>query len=252
MTRRLGLGLVATALLLAVAVLLVLPARWAWAWALGSDPRLQAQSVSGVWWRGTAHGVRIGRTALGELHWRLRAGDWLRGRRGIRLTLAGPGIELQTHAERRRDGLRLEHLEGRLAAAWLAPALDIPLLRPTGSLRIEVRELELAPDGVPRAIDGGLDWLEAGVDGLVRAELGSVQLRAQGRDGTIDALVLSGPGSAVRIEGHVALRQDRYRAEIRLTASDLSAPIARALEFVGQPRPDGGRLLSIEGRIIRP
>ena len=94
-------------------------------------------------------------------------------------------------------------------------------------------------------------WRNAAVAGAAQARLGELQAQfASAADGGIAGTLRDG-GGPLEARGTFNIALGRYSAQLRLAARDGDARVADALQYVGQPQPDGSRLLLIEGRQLR-
>lgn len=243
----------ATLLLLALVVIATFPAALAWRWWGDRVPDVRLSSLSGSVWNGQALRVAVRGQALGKLKWQVSPWSLLGGNPAATLTLDGPGLKLSgVFAAAAERQVRISGLEAQAEAGWLAPALAIPALEPTGMLNVSGASLLLSATGMPREIDARIEWREAGVRGQVVARLGTMVIEAHGRDGRIDATVADQGDGEVEVRGQVRLDQGQYRGETVLVPRASEGPVVEALQWVGEPRPEGGRLLIVEGRIAVP
>jgi general secretion pathway protein N len=247
------LAIVAVLLSAAVAVALTFPAAVAWGWVSERAPDVRLQGVDGTVWNGSATRISVRGQVLGRLQWQLSPWQLLSGNPRLHLEVDGPGLKLAGELLRHDvDLIAIEHLNVQTEAGWLAPALAIPELEPTGILVSEDASLILARSGLPRALDAHIEWREAGVRGQVIARLGTLMIDAQGKDGRIEAQVRDSGDGEVEIRGKASIDQNSYRSEVVLVPRVSDGPVVEALQWVGQPRPEGGRLLIVEGTIILP
>lgn len=238
------------ALALAGVVLATFPAQLAWRWWGERLPDLKLNGVSGTVWNGSAVRSSVRGQALGRLHWELSPLSLLRGQPAARLGLEGPGLKLSGDVADAGGGrVRIEGLDVDGDAGWLAPALAIPALEPTGSIVVRGASVTLEANGQPTALDARVEWREAGVRGQVVARLGTLVIEARGRDGRIQASIADQGDGEVEVRGSAIVDQGSYRSETTLVARVQQGPVVEALQWVGEPRPEGGRLLIIEGRI---
>ena len=176
--------------------------------------------------------------------------DRVRGAPSVRVDLSGPGLQLKAVIARQSaDALALSELNAQAEAEWLGPALAIPELEPTGLVVTENASLVLSRGGMPQAIDAAIEWRNAGVRGQVVARLGTILIQAHGRDGRIQASVVDQGDGEVEIRGTASIDQGSYRSETILVPRVEQGPVVEALQWVGAPRPGGGRVLIVEGRI---
>lgn len=243
------LGLV----ILVVTVAVTFPAALAYRWWGERAPEVHLQGLSGTIWSGSARSAALRGQALGTLSWQISPWALVQGGLSARLQLAGSGIELKADVQTLADGgLRLSAVDAEAQASWLAPVLAIPALEPTGSLQVSGAELELDRARLPRSADAKLVWRDAGVRGQAVAHLGTITLVAAGSDGKIRIDAQDAGDGDLQVQGGASLEAGRYRSEIVLVARVNEGPIVQALEWIGAPRSEGGRLLIMEGRILVP
>lgn len=244
--------LVAAAILLTLCavVLATFPAAVAWRWWGERVPDLKLQGISGTVWNGTATRVAVRGQVLGRMEWQVPFAALVRGAPSVRVDLSGPGLQLKAVIVRQSaDALALSELNAQAEAQWLGPALAIPELEPTGLVVTENASLVLSRGGMPQAIDAAIEWRNAGVRGQVVARLGTIRIQAHGRDGRIQASVVDQGDGEVEIRGTASIDQGSYRSETILVPRVEQGPVVEALQWVGAPRPGGGRVLIVEGRI---
>lgn len=244
--------LVAAAILLTLSavVLATFPAAVAWRWWGERVPDLKLQGISGTVWNGKATRVAVRGQVLGRMEWQVPFAALVRGAPSVRVDLSGPGLQLKAVIARQSaDALALSELNAQAEAQWLGPALAIPELEPTGLVVTENASLVLSRGGMPQAIDAAIEWRNAGVRGQVVARLGTILIQAHGRDGRIQASVVDQGDGEVEIRGTASIDQGSYRSETILVPRVEQGPVVEALQWVGAPRPGGGRVLIVEGRI---
>lgn len=240
-------------LMLLVVLAVTLPARVAWGLLAADYPQAQMSGLTGTLWNGQAEQFSVNQQALGKLNWQLQPLSLLRGAPRISVQLAGPTLQVETRLLSRDDGaLELHALQARADAAWLAPALGIPLLVPTGRLEVDFTELVLLPGGLPERADGNIRWLDAGVSGLAQTSIGAVEFTALGRDRQISGEIRNLGPSTLLIAGSYALSGVKYQSEVKLRAENNDPTLMQVLKYVGEPSSDGGRLLKIQGEILVP
>lgn len=249
--RWLWIGLAGLLLLFAV-VLATFPAALAWRHLEERAPDLRLQGIEGSIWNGRAQRMALRGLTLGSLQWSLSPWSLPRGRPQLDWKLDGPGLELSARTTVLGQEILLEQFSGEAEAGWLGPALAIPALEPTGRLRSEGAMLRLSADGLPLDVDAIIDWLDAGVRGQAVARLGSMRIEARGRDGDIHVRVEDGGDGDLEVRGTARLQGRQYRSEVRLLPRVAEGPVVEALQWVGEPSADGGRLLLIEGEILQP
>lgn len=243
------LGLLA----LGVVVVATFPAAVAWRWWGERVPELRLQGVTGSVWSGAAQRLAVRGQALGALRWQLSPWALLGGAVQAQIELDGPGLKLRSAVRATRDGqVQLSDLGADAEAGWLAPALAIPALEPTGTLSVNGASLTLDRTHLPRAVDATLYWNQAGVRGQAVARLGSLTLTAQGQDGHIQLNIHDAGDGELEVRGSATLDGARYRSEVVLVPRVAEGPVVQALQWVGEARPEGGRLLIVEGQIVLP
>lgn len=250
--RRAGGWLTLAALLiLASVVVATFPAAVAWRWWGKELPELTLNGVEGTVWHGSSGRASVRGQALGKLEWNLSPLSLLRGEPAVELAIEGAGLKLSgAFATDERRRIRIERLKVDADAAWLAPALAIPALEPTGRIVAEGASALLGADGVPEALDARLEWQQAGVRGTVVARLGTLVIEAHGRDGRILATIADQGDGELEVRGSASIEGGSYRSETVLVPRSAQGPVVEALQWVGEARPEGGRRLLIEGRIL--
>lgn len=259
-----AVGAVLLAVLLLV-LLATLPAHVAWSYL---QPRLQQRgvavdlnSISGSVWNGAAKQAVVNGQVLGQLQWQIDALSLLTAPT-VDVSLTDSGLNLVGELRNRSNGLEINNLRVQADAAWLAPALGIPALTPSGELKVDIVNLQMDPDGIPQTGVGQIQWLNAGVNGMVNAQFGNYQIALQpistpnaapsaGISGTISDLDVATPLS---LTGRFDLQGRNYQASVVLTPNSqhpsFNRAIESALQYIGQPNQSGGRLLTIQGQLL--
>jgi general secretion pathway protein N len=238
--------------LIAVLIVLTAPARLFTDRIVERNPQLTLAGVSGSWWNGEVADLRVNGRPVGKLNWQLRPASLLSGMPATDVEISGGGIELTGLLLRGTDHAVLRDVKGHIDARWLQPAVGIPLLSFTGRVAVDLREFRGGRGGLPHSLDLSLTWADAGVTGLAAARLGSITVLARGADGRFDGRIHSQPEDPLSVDGGFQLADRRYRAEVRLRPRDPADPVAQALQWVGQPDGQGGRLLIVEGELLLP
>lgn len=242
-------------LLLMLSVLVVtvwtLPAALVYQLMASQLEDVEAAGLSGSLWQGEASSLLLRGKDWGKFNWTMRKLPLLQGRTELDLALDGPGVQLSGNVIRAADrALDLGQTNGTIDAAWLGPALGLPLLVPTGSIDIDLQGLSIDAQGKPTAIDGKARWVDAGLTGIVRARAGTVLIEASGSDGEIQGVLRNEGGGNLSIDGTFNMRGTLYEAKVILRPDPNDAELVQALQWVGQPLDEsGGRLLLIEGEV---
>jgi general secretion pathway protein N len=245
---------VVLALLIGVATL---PAHVAWRMASAQAPNVQLSGLSGTLWQGHAEQVVIASKAMGTLDWQIPASKLLVLTPTVQLKLAGETLQLEALAQKQQGNTAISALVASADASWLAPALGIPAVTPTGKLAANFGELLLDARGLPLRAKGNLQWLQAGVTGLAQAEFGSYDIALENNPaGGIKGVVRPIGDGALSITGEFALHNLAYQAEFTLRPNDVdpASSLARALTLIGEPLPgaEGARILKINGTLVLP
>lgn len=240
-------------LVVTVVVAITFPAAVAWRWWGAQAPDIGLQGINGTLWSGEAGRFSVRGQQLGRLSWTISPWRLWKGELTARLIVDGPGLKLSGTIRKLDDGgTRISGLDGEAQGSWLGPALAIPVLEPTGRLVVADGSLHLDRDGLPRDVDLTVVWQEAGVRGQVVARFGTITIAARGNDGRIGMTIEDSGDGELEVKGKVDLDQRNYRSEIVLVPRTTEGPVVEALKWIGEARPDGGRLLLIEGQILVP
>lgn len=241
--------------LLALAALVVLAAIAAWtcpaaiAYGFVADSLrpLRLRDLGGTVWNGHADHVELLGRDLGALDWKLQPLPLLRGEAAAHFAVTGAAVTAQGDVRRSGASTELEATVLRMPASIAAPALGIPALRLFGTIEVDIASARL--DGVRlAAASGSATWHDAEVAGAAQARLGDLQATfaangAAGIKGTVRDL-----GGPLELTGTFSASLGSYAAQARMAARDGNPQVAEALQYVGQPQPDGSRDLQIRGR----
>ncbi len=235
-------------LLLALLLVATAPADLAYRWFAHRLGPVRAEGLSGSVWNGSASGVSVFGTALGPANWRLDGWSVLRGAAHGDIALAGEVVQGKA-ALRRVDGAwRLEDVAAEFPASVLGPALDIPALILTGTVRVEAKYAALR-GGVLESADGIATWREIVIAGAAQARVDGLEARfVPAPGGGVDAN-LRDLGGSLAVDGRVEVRAGRYSAQVRLAARDADPQVGEALQYIGERMSDGSTLLRIEGNL---
>ncbi len=234
-----------------VITLWTLPATLVYSLIASQLKEVQAGGISGSLWNGQASSLLLRGKDWGQLNWQLRPLPLLSGRAEADLQLDGPGVQLSGNVIRAANrALDLGQTEGKIDAAWLGPALGLPLLVPTGLVQLDLQRLSVDSEGRPTAVQGKARWENAGLTGIVRARAGTVLIEAVGSDSRIDGSLRNEGDGNLSIDGAFSMRGTGYTAQVILRPDPADAELVQALQWVGQPLDgQGGRLLLIEGEV---
>ena len=259
MTRKLIItALIAS--LVALLALYTLPARIAWQFIRHKTPYVQLVGLHGTLWEGNADSVIVANQAMGKLAWQIPRRTALRLAPKVQIKLDGTTVQLDGFAQQIGSDWVLSALTASADAGWLAPALGIPAVIPTGKLAVNFSELRLDDRGFPIRANGNVQWLNAGVTGLAQADFGSFDVSIENAaSGTIEGSISSIGTAALDISGGFTLRGESYHAEITLRQKVSNPNMERALSLIGEPIPGssvdgsaGARLLKIDGVLVAP
>lgn len=235
--------------------LITLPARVAWYFASKSAQNVQLAGLSGTFWRGSAKQTVVAGRDLGRLDWQISPWSLLSFAPEMAVRVQGGDVEFEARAKRAGEQLQLSALRLSADAAWMAPALGIPALTPTGKLSANFGELVLNNKGLPQRARGNIQWLQAGVTGQAQANFGSfdVEIDNAQNSGIVGKIQPLGEGE-LDIRGGFTLSGLNYSAEVRLQPKQATEMMQRTLELVGEPLSGapGARLLKISGTIVLP
>lgn len=242
--------LVIVLILIAVGVLAFLPARIATDFVGGRIGPVQLGQVEGSLWRGQANPVSINDQPIGAMSWTLSPLSLLGARIDADVSLRGDTYNGDSAISVRRDrSVRIRDLKLTLPAQRLQPALDIPALVLRGEVEVAVTQAELR-GGFPTQVQGRATWKNAAVAGSAEAQFGDLVTDfASSPDGGIAGTVKDG-GGPLQAEGSYSANLLGYRADVLLRARDGNPQVTEALQYIGQPQPDGSAKLEINGKLL--
>ncbi|WP_158675312.1 type II secretion system protein N [Thiohalobacter thiocyanaticus] len=226
----------------------------AWLASQPGAPELRLQGVSGPWWRGRIERLQVEGFTLGPLQWRWRPTALLRGRFGLDLALEGgePGGGTRL-AVSPGGSLYIDALSLELTAAELLrilPALPVPV-QASGRLALAVERAILGPDGLPRELEGQLEWREAGLQSPLAARLEHLVAELSSEETELVAR-LSDRGGELDLGGEARLdpASGRYRLDLQLRARD-NPELRDSLALMGRPDARGYHNVIRSGRLPR-
>jgi general secretion pathway protein N len=236
--------------LLAFALLAFLPARIALDFVGGRLGPVELGEVSGSLWKGQASPASINGEPIGTLGWNLHPLSLLGARVDADLRLQGDVYNGAGAVSVHRDrSVQVRELVLTMPAQRLQPALDIPALVMRGEIRVEVDSADVH-GGFPTAVRGRAIWKDAAVAGSAEAQFGELttefaSLPAGGIEGTV-----KDNGGPLQAEGGYQASLLGYSADIVLRARDGNPQVTEALQFIGQPQPDGSARLEVRGKLL--
>ena len=247
--RNLILLLLALALLAAL-VLAFIPAQFAIDRAGDRLGPLKLQEVSGTVWSGQAGQTLLRGENIGVLRWSLSPLALLSARADASLDLSGGPYVGSSQVSITRDRVvRIRDLNVTMSARKLEPLLDIPALVFRGEVQITLNSAEVR-GGAPTALDGRAVWKNAAVAGSAEAQFGDIISDFASKPEGGFAGTVSDSGGPLQAQGSYSASLIGYEALIDLRARDNNPQVLEALQYIGQPQPDGSAKLEIRGRIL--
>jgi len=228
------------------------PAELAYRWNSDKFGPIQLSGVSGTVWSGRAEQVTAFGQALGALDWQLAKRPLLERRVVVAVHLGSDAIDARGELAREPDArIIARNVEFSLPAALAEPALDIPLLHLLGEVRGTLVEATVNGGWVARA-HGAARWTGAGVAGRAEARFGDLVIEfASQPDASILGTVKDDGSGSLAVDGRFVVSTGQFDAEARLSARHDDLQVREALQYVGQPQPDGSSLLKIHGQLFK-
>ena len=213
---------------------------------------LQLSGVSGTVWQGRAASASAFGTPLGALEWSVRKTPVLVRVIEAKIGLKGSALSLDGDLQRDPDGsVLVRNLDFQMPAELAAPALDIPSLKLLGRIEGRIDDARLAAGWISGA-RGTAHWRDAAVSGEAEARLGEMSAEfASQPDGSITGTVKDDGSSSLEVAGQFVIQTGQFSANARLAARNNDAQMLEALRFIGEPQPDGSRLLKIHGQLFK-
>lgn len=229
-----------------------MPADVAWRYAAPRFGPVSLVGVRGTVWEGHADGVSVFGRDLGELDWRIDKAPLLRRVVAADLRIKGADIDGSGLLERAGDGrVSVRDARFRVPATLFAPALDIPSLTLLGSVTGTLEHATLADGRVVDAV-GNARWSEAGVSGQAEARFSDILADfASKPDGSIAGTIADDGKGNLEASGRFSVSPAGYDAEAFLSARNDDARLREALQYIGQPQPDGSSHLVIRGELFK-
>jgi hypothetical protein len=246
--------LISSILLLIVFVgLASFPAALVWRWFAPPTSALQLNEISGPWWRGFSARTSIDQVEIGALRWALAPISLLKFSPELKVSLEGK--QANGDAEMQFiDGTRrhLKQLNAQFDAAYLGPVLKLPLTTPKGTIALIAQDLVLEARGMPERGEVNFEWRDASMRGLINAEIGTIRFQAKGANHNWLGEVSSRPEDPLTVRGGFSAQDQQFNLEMTLYPKDPNSLVAKAIEKIGQPTGDGGRILKISGQLKPP
>ena len=234
--------------LVAIAVIVVatLPARLITERVLPESGALQLSDVSGTIWSGRAGRVIYKSADQGSLDWRVKPLPLFTGRIDTDLVLQGVDLSGNARVLKKGDRVRLDDAHFSLPARRLEPLLDIPALQFTGTVDIDLDELEMQ-GRTPLALKGRATWRDAGVTGEEQASFGTLVARFGPLPGGGFGGEVNDEGGPLAVKGNFKTTLLGYEAHATLRARDGNPQVTRALRHIGQVQADGSVVFEVRG-----
>jgi len=150
------------------------------------------------------------------------------------------------------SGLTLEDALLRLPVERLRPWMQSLLVKPKGSLELQIQTLQLGNPLQLEALRGRLYWRKAGIEGESLV-LGDFRADVQREEEGLRLILRDEPGALLGVQGEVLLDAEEYRVDVKLEArAGLGESARNALELMA--RRDGLNRYRIQrqGRLPRP
>lgn len=237
-------------IVVAVIVAATLPAKLVLSSVLPEAAPVQVDEVTGSIWKGRAGRVLYKGVDQGRLNWQVRAASLLQGQLDVALDLQGEGIDAVGRVVRERERVRVNDARLTVPAARLEPLLDIPALHLTGTVQVDLDEVELM-NRVPTALRGSATWHDAGVTGADQAAFGTLVARFGPLPTGGFGGVVEDQGGPLELDGQFKTTLMGYEAEAILRARNDDPQVTRALRHIGEIQPDGSVLYQVKGGLGR-
>ena len=246
------LALLVLGVVVAGVVAWTMPADVAWRYVAPKFGPVSLVGVRGTVWEGHADGVSVFGRDLGELDWRIDKAPLLGRTIVADVRIKGADIDSSGVVERAGDGrLSARDVRFRVPATLFAPALDIPSLNLLGSVTGTVSKASFA-DGRISDAAGNARWTEAGVSGQAEARFSDILADFASRaDGSIAGTIADDGRGNLEVNGQFDVSPVAFNAEAFLAARNDDARVREALQYVGQPQPDGSSHLVIRGELFK-
>lgn len=226
-----------------------LPARVAWQYLQVRVPALHLNGIEGTLWDGHADGISLVGRDLGRLHWQLPKWPLLAGKPTVDLRIEGGEVELAGQVERLgASRFELQDLRFSVPAARFEPLFAAGDVQLQGTLAGTLGHASLAGIDL-RQVAGTARWSDVGV----RTPRGELHLGALAgdfasqADGSIVGSFKDDASGTLAVDGTFRLRLPAYEAEAILRARNADAQTQELLGGIGEPQPDGSRLVRVQG-----
>lgn len=235
-----------------VALVLTFPAERAyahWQSSAQANKSIALSGISGSVWSGKAGMALIQGQQLKDVEWSLRPWSLLFGQVGLswRFQLpaedgqaveGGGGGYAQAETGLGLDGsVSLEQLEARLPAQWVAAVAKAAVVRPSGVVSVNLKQLRWDGQSLVSA-EGRVAWHGAGVNIFKPVALGDLALSLETTDEAVKG-VLSDGGGPLSLDGLLTLSPDgKYEFNGSFAARN-SPDLENALRSMGRAGADG-------------
>ena len=226
------------------ALVFTFPAERAYAHWQASEQANKAFALSGITgsvWSGRASIALIQGQQLKDVEWTLHPSSLLFGQVGLSWRFQLPESEggyAQAEAAFGLDGsVKLEQLEARLPAAWVAVVAKAAVVRPSGNVSANLKQLTWNGQSLSSA-EGRVAWHGAGVNIFKPVALGDLALSLETVDETVKGIVSDG-GGPLSLDGLLTLTPEgKYTFNGSLAARN-SPDLEAALRSMGRTGSDG-------------
>lgn len=208
--------------------------------------------VTGTFWAGEAEQVEYRDLMLGDVKWNFLTLNQLNP---VTTTwkIDGTGhdydIELLMDTQGRQvKDLRL--IQGHVPAGWIDLNKYAPMVVLTGRLNLDLDHASPTGD-TSRLATGLIHWTDAGLDGLVEENLGTItiQLRSENRFTIAD--IQSDPEAEIRLDGQFRINGREYITELELQVVEEKQYVIDQLAELGTINENGSLQINRSGRVRR-
>ncbi|RDH88178.1 MAG: general secretion pathway protein GspN [endosymbiont of Escarpia spicata] len=226
------------------------PARHVLGWLGETIAPLTLADSSGTIWSGSATETHYNGVNLGTTAWRFQPLDLLTRKLRYRLSLRGPGQQLDGYAGVNIDGsYQAEHLKGIVKARIIPGLLNQPIIGAIGDLDIDISSIQFAASNLTEAA-GKIRWQGAGITSPVAVDLGGMQFDIKGDENGLRSSIQD-IGGGLSIKGELNLAPTgTYRISGRILPKASADPaLVNTLKTIGKSGTGGSIQLNFSGQL---
>ena len=172
---------------------------------------------------------------LGQAQWEIKPIRLLRGEFNARVETQGP-LNLSGSVLADSQGrIFSDDLRGSMPASWIDLQATMPFVLLDGRIEWEFRHMDIRQGEIPR-LEGEFIWKDAGLKGLAKAEMGTIQIQLQQQQGSQLANLTSLEPGEITVAGTLSSDGENYEMDLAVEVDPSRQDIYELLAQYGEAR----------------